>query len=155
LSKRQSVPRPAYTLFILCALLLWSCTAEKSDGERTTAARSLIGSWSAEDTTRFVFLENGEALWIFGRESIEDTFRITYDFDPGERPSHLDLSGFDRGFLEGRNLFCIMDFDSTAGFRLDCRPGLPQESGVRPGSFSQNTMLYRSDAPTESVDDDE
>ena len=153
--QRTNVPQPAPTLFILCILLLWSCTEEKLDGERTTAAGSLIGSWSAEDTTRFVFQENGNALWIFGPESIADTFRITYDFDPDERPRHLDLSGFDRGFLEGQNLFCIIDFDSAAGFRLDCRPGLPSASDVRPDSFSQNSMLYRSDAPAASVDNDE
>lgn len=153
--RRKDVPRPAPALFILCFLLLWSCTEETVDGERTTAARSLIGSWSAEDTTRFVFQENGKALWIFGQEATEDTFRITYDFDPDERPSHLDLSGFDRGFLEGQNLFCIIDFDSAAGFRLDCRPGLPLAPEVRPDSFSQNSMLYRSDAPAANVIDDE
>lgn len=147
---RTPIPTP----YILFVLLLWSCTSEMSDAERRENAR-LIGSWSAEDTTRFVFLENGEALWIFGRESLEDTFRISYHYDPRGIRSSLDLSGFDRGFLKGRTLFCLIDLDSAAGFRLDCRPGLAQENGVRPDTFSQNTMLYRSDAPYEDAGDEE
>lgn len=108
-------------------------------------ARALIGTWSADDTTRFVFREDGDALWIFGEGAAEDTFKIRYDYAADEEPAHLNLTGFNSGLLRGRTLYCIVAFDSTSVFRLNCEPGEAVDIDVRPDTFSQKTMTYRAD----------
>lgn len=121
-----------------------------SEPERTVSeeeARALIGTWTADDTTRFIFAEEGEALWIFGDGVDEDTFSIRYDYVPNAQPARLDLSGFERGFLRGRTLYCIVELDVDAQFTLDCEPGGMEESDVRPDTFTQKAMTYRAYQP--------
>ena len=129
-------------LFVIFVLVASGCTSEPEPAVDEEDVRALLGTWSADDTTRFVFYEDGRALWILGER--EDTFRIEYDYAPDAEPAHLNLSGFDRGFLRGRTLYCIVAFDSVAVFRMDCEPAEGTEVDVRPDTFSQTTMTYRS-----------
>ncbi len=139
--------RPRALSFVALIVLVVSatsaCTSESQRSVSVEEARAFIGNWRAEDTTRFVFGEEGEALWIFGDDADEDTFQIQYDYTPNVEPAHLDLSGFDRGFLRGRTLYCIVAFDSVSVFRLDCEPGKAADEDVRPDTFTQKTMTYR------------
>lgn len=123
--------------------VLAGCAEDGPEPTESEDAQALIGTWSAEDTSRFVFDDAGEALWIFGEGAVEDTHRIRYAFDAAVEPAHLDLTGFDRGFLEGRTLYCIVAFDSVTVIRMDCEPGSAADSGVRPDTFTQRTTTYR------------
>lgn len=131
------------TALIILLTAVVGCAPEPEESVSEEEARALIGTWTADDTTRFVFDEEGEALWIFGEGADEDTFRIDYDYGAAHEPAHLNLTGFDRGFLRGRTLYCIVAFDSVSAFRLDCEPGAPAASGARPDSFTRKTMTYR------------
>ena len=135
----------APALFLVCSFITAGCATEPETTVAEQEARALIGTWSADDTTRFVFREDGDALWIFGEGAAEDTFRIRYDYSAVEEPAHLNLTGFDRGFLRDRTLYCIIAFDSVSAFRMDCEPGDAVATDARPDSFSQKTMTYRSD----------
>lgn len=130
-------------LLAAAGFALAGCAEDVPEQTGSEEVRALLGMWSASDTTRFAFGDDGEALWIFGEGAVEDTFRIRYAYDGSVEPAHLDLTGFDRGFLEGRTLFCIVAFDSVSVFRMDCEPGQPAESGVRPDTFTQRTTTYR------------
>lgn len=136
----------AAVLIALLGTLMLGCADDPAPVADADAVRPLLGTWSAEDTTRFDFREEGEALWIFGDGADEDTFRIGYNFTPDSEPAGLDLTGFDRGFLEGRALYCIMALEADSLFRLDCEPGTEGNGGgtdVRPDTFTQSTTTYR------------
>lgn len=134
------------SLIFLMVLVLAGCTSESQRAVYDDDARALIGTWTADDTTRFVFNEDGSAVWIIGTGDREDAFEIEYDYAAEVEPAHLDLSGFDRGFLRGRTLYCIVAFDSVSVFRMDCEPGEGVEVDVRPDTFSRKAITYRSDS---------
>lgn len=134
----------APALFFLMACSMAGCTSDPQQTVDEEDARALIGTWTADDTTHFVFNDEGDALWIIGTGARADTFHIDYDYAAETEPAHLDLSGFDRGFLRGRTLRCIVAFDSVSVFRMDCEPSDGTEVDVRPDTFSQKTLTYRS-----------
>ena len=99
-------------------------------------SRELTGRWVATsenaEGTSFVFGDDGTVLWL-----LPDTFHLRYETDPGASPRTLDLSGFDRGPLQGYVLYCIYEFPEDERLRLDCEPGVPGERGsrIRPKTF--------------------
>ncbi len=104
----------------------------------------LTGEWAAAsenaDGSAFVFREDGTALWL-----LPDTFRLRYEADLGASPHTLDLSGFDRGPLQGYVLYCIFELEGGATLRLDCEPGVASDRGaaIRPGEFgAQQTQTF-------------
>lgn len=105
------------------------------------AGGGLIGTWIGDDQTSFTFQAGERALWIFSAGATPDTFVIRYRLDARPAPAHLDLSGFDRGPLAGRTLFCIIDAGEGESFRLDCEPGRSDQ--VRPSEFTGQTRTYR------------
>ena len=96
----------------------------------------LTGEWVAASEnaqgTTFVFRDDGTALWL-----LPDTFRLRYEADHDASPSTLDLSGFDRGPLQGYVLYCIFELEGSDTLRLDCEPGVDTDrgEGIRPGQF--------------------
>lgn len=139
---RRLVP----ALFFLIACNIAGCASEPQQTVDEEDARALIGTWTADDTTRFIFNDDGAAIWIIGSGARADTFHIDYDFAAEMEPAHLDLSGFKRGFLRGRTLRCIVAFDSVSVFRMDCEPSEGTDLDVRPDTFSQKTLTYRSES---------
>lgn len=104
----------------------------------------LTGEWVATSDnahgSAFVFREDGAALWL-----LPDTFRIRYEADFGPTPHTLDLSGFDRGPLEGYVLYCIFELEGDSALRLDCEPGVDSErgAGLRPAEFgAEQTQTF-------------
>lgn len=104
----------------------------------------LTGEWVATSEnaqgTTFVFRDDGTALWL-----LPDTFRLRYAVDNDASPSTLDLSGFDRGPLQGYVLYCIFEFESADTMRLDCEPGVDSDrgAGIRPGQFgAEQTQTF-------------
>lgn len=104
----------------------------------------LTGEWVATsdnaEGSSFVFREDGTALWL-----LPDTFPIRYESDLQTSPHTLDLSGFDRGPLEGYVLYCIFELDGDAVLRLDCEPGVASDRGaaIRPKEFgAEQTQTF-------------
>ena len=123
---------------------LAGCAALGSTAPPAEHANPLVGTWAGEDSTRFVFNSDGSALWVFESATPPDTFRLRYAFDATPDLDALDLAGFDRGFLAGRTLYCIVGFDSAEAFRMDCEPGVAGSRGAaRPTAFTTQTKSYR------------
>lgn len=105
---------------------------------------ALTGEWVATsdnaEGSAFVFREDGTALWL-----LPDTFHVRYVADLGSSPHTLDLSGFERGPLEGYVLYCIFELEGDAAMRLDCEPGVDSERGpaIRPKEFgAEQTQTF-------------
>jgi hypothetical protein len=111
----------------LCALVLVlaSCKA---------TAPSLYGTWDNGAGQHMIFQPDGQALWVINDPVARDTFRLRYNTNFSARPPQLDLLGFDRGPLNGRNLYGIVEFNSKKTMVVDFEPG-PTET-VRPTSFN-------------------
>lgn len=114
------------------------------------SAPVLTGTWAGEDAhgyrQTFIFMEDGAAKWVLEKEDFREVFEIRYDADFSAVPMRLDLSGFDRGPLEGRTLYGIVEFPDKLSFRFDCEPGPPDGGDeVRPDSFTEQTVHYRRD----------
>ena len=106
------------------------------------------GNWSAEDADgrrhTLSFQNRGRALWAIEGQGVDENFEIRYVFDDEPEPNTLDLTGFDRGQLQGKTLYCILDWPSAAAFRMDCAPGEPTAEGesVRPADFGEHALVY-------------
>ncbi|MEX0857180.1 MAG: prolyl oligopeptidase family serine peptidase [Balneolaceae bacterium] len=81
----------------------WLLSHDKISNEK----RALHGSWENENGQKFVFNSDGTAEWIKG----DETFSISYDFNPAEKPAHITLEGFETGSLAGKSLYGIAEFD--------------------------------------------
>ena len=133
----------ALLVVMLPLVVLGACGRSEAGDSAAVAADepALSGTWIGEDGTSFEFAPGGSALWIFQTDAEPDTFRIRYAYDPVPAPNHLDLSGFERGPLAGRTLFCIADLTAGDTLRLDCEPG--SSGDARPGAFTTQTQSYR------------
>jgi hypothetical protein len=142
--RRRVLAFTVLTATVLTAMLVAAC------GE----ANPILGNWTAEDADgrrhTMSFQKRGRALWVIeGGETSEsegrsDSFEIRYVFDDESEPNTLDLTGFDRGQLQGKTLYCILEWPSAAAFRMDCAPGEPTAEGesVRPAGFGDHALLY-------------
>ncbi|HVF61432.1 MAG TPA: hypothetical protein VNJ70_16610 [Thermoanaerobaculia bacterium] len=123
---------------VLTAMLLAAC------GE----ANPILGNWTAEDADgrrhTLSFQKRGRALWAIEGQGVDENFEIRYIFDDESELNTLDLTGFDRGQLQGKTLYCILEWPSAAAFRMDCAPGEPTAEGesVRPAGFGDHALLY-------------
>ena len=131
----------AFTVLIatvLTAMLLAAC------GD----PNPIRGNWTAEDADgrrhTLSFQQRGRALWAIEGQGVDEDFEIRYVFDDESEPNTLDLTGFDRGQLQGKTLYCILDWPSAAAFRMDCAPGEPTAEGesVRPADFGEHALVY-------------
>lgn len=106
------------------------------------------GNWTAEDADgrrhTLSFQQRGRALWAIEGQGVDENFEIRYVFDDASDPNTLDLTGFDRGQLQAKTLYCILEWPSAAAFRMDCAPGEPTEEGesVRPAGFGEHALVY-------------
>lgn len=127
------------TSVALAVATVWAACA----GAPAATDAALVGVWDGPRATAFHFFPDGTAWWIFRSPAPPDTFRVTYAFHADETPRRLDLTGFDRGVLAGRTLYCIADLDGPDVLRMDCEPG-PAGAGpaVRPRAFSDQTHRY-------------
>lgn len=139
-------------LFAVGAVLLFAipgCTnPEPENGtEPDATVPSLLGQWLGDDETTFVFApDDSSAMWIFPGETAPDTFTVEYRFNSQAPIPTLDLRGFDRGFLAGRTLYCIVELRDNEQMRMDCEPGSEEDAAadVRPQAFDpEQTRTYR------------
>ncbi len=123
---------------VLTAMLLAAC------GD----PNPIRGNWTAEDADgrrhTLSFQPRGRALWAIEGQGVDEDFEIRYAFDDESEPNTLDLTGFDRGQLQGKTLYCILEWPSAAAFRMDCAPGEPTAEGesVRPAGFGEHALVY-------------
>ena len=136
--RRRVLAFTVLTATVLTAVLAAAC------GE----ANPILGNWTAEDADgrrhTLSFQKRGRALWAIEGQGVDEDFEIRYVFDDESEPNTLDLTGFDRGQLQGKTLYCILDWPSAAAFRMDCAPGEPTVEGesVRPAGFGEHALLY-------------
>ena len=123
---------------VLTAILLAAC------GD----PNPLLDNWTAEDADgrrhTLSFQKRGRALWAIEGQGVNENFEIRYVFDDEPEPNTLDLTGFDRGQLQGKTLYCILEWQGDDAFRMDCAPGEPTAEGesVRPAGFGEHALLY-------------
>ena len=136
--RRRVLAFTVLTATVLTAMLLAAC------GE----ANPILGNWTAEDADgrrhTLSFQKRGRALWAIEGQGVNEDFEIRYVFDDESEPNTLDLTGFDRGQLQGKTLYCILEWPSAAAFRMDRAPGEPTAEGesVRPADFGEHALLY-------------
>lgn len=138
---------PYFVIVVLASAAVPGCTNPGSEetAEADTVVPSLLGHWRGDDETTLVFQPDSSALWIFPGDVTPDTFTVQYRFDPQSPNPALDLLGFDRGFLEGQTLYCIVELPDDDQMRMDCEPGPEngQAAGVRPEAFDpEQTRTY-------------
>lgn len=135
-------PPTTFVPLILAAALLAACAAHEHE--------ELLGAWTAEDAESrrhtFTFEPRGRATWAVEGGGVDEDFAIRYVYDHEPAPHHLDLSGFERGPLQGQTLYCILEWEGSEAdaFRLDCEPGEPTAEGARarPADFTDHTLVY-------------
>lgn len=136
--RRRVLAFTVLTATVLTAMLVAAC------GE----ANPILGNWTAEDADgrrhTMSFQKRGRALWAIEGQGVDEDFEIRYIFDDESESNTLDLTGFDRGQLQGKTLYCILEWPSAAAFRMDCAPGEPTAEGesVRPAGFGDHALLY-------------
>lgn len=136
--RRRVLAFTVLTATVLTAVLLAACVDPNP----------IRGNWSAEDADgrrhTLSFQQRGRALWAIEGQGVDENFEIRYVFEDETEPNTLDLTGFDRGQLQGKTLYCILEWPSAAAFRMDCAPGEPTEEGksVRPAGFGEHALLY-------------
>ena len=136
--RRRVLAFTVLTATVLTTLLLAAC------GD----ANPILGNWTAEDADgrrhTFSFQKRGRALWAIEGEGVNENFEIRYVFDDESEPNKVDLTGFDRGQLQGKTLYCILEWQGADAFRMDCAPGAPTIEGesVRPADFGEHALLY-------------
>ncbi len=108
---------------------------------------SPVGVWSGTDarggTQTWTFRDDGTATWRFAGSG--EAFEVRWRLDAATTPHCLDVTGFDRGPLQGKTLFGIAEFTPVGTLRWDCEPG-PADAGgdgVRPTAFTPQTVEYR------------
>jgi hypothetical protein len=101
-------------LSIAALLLLASCA------HTVPAPAPLVGTWVATSAnaagSSFEFRSDGSATW-----RLSQPFEIRYRLNSQTAPTHLDLSGFQTGPLEGRTLYCLVEL-AHDNLRMDCEP---------------------------------
>lgn len=105
-------------------------------------APSLAGAWEGDDDTGFLFRPDGTAIWFIPRSGEPDVFEIRYRLLEFGSRFGVDLTGFDRGPLSGRTLYCLGEMLSPERFRMDCEPGPPGSATGRPTAFGTSTRTY-------------
>jgi hypothetical protein len=128
----------ALVLVVLTLVLVAAC------GRTPT----LQGEWRATDS-RFgphslVFHRDGTAIWRQRSEDSSTTFALRYAVDESVEPPTLTLTGFDRGPLQGKVLYGILEFEGRYALRIDAEAGEPgaDPETVRPRDFSSDTVTY-------------
>lgn len=108
----------------------------------------LIGSWAGVDSwgneQLFQFRPEGEVRW----EAAAGDERFALDgvawmLNRETLPMQLDLTRFDSGPLEGLGLYGIVEFISDDSLRMDLEAGPEGRAGVRPGDFTESTVIIR------------
>ena len=136
--RRRVLAFTVLTATVLTAMLLAAC------GD----PNPIRGNWTAEDADgrrhTLSFQNRGRALWAIEGQGVNESFEVRYVFDDESEPNRLDLTGFNRGQLQGKTLYCILEWPSAAAFRMDCAPGEPTAEGqsVRPAGFGEHALLY-------------
>jgi hypothetical protein len=118
--------------FWAIAFLLGACKASST---------TLLGSWDNGAGQRIIFQPDSVALWVINDPAARDTFRLRYATNFGANPPQLDLLGFDRGPLNGRNLYGIIALQDKKTMVVDFAPG--PTASVRPTAFNpSNAQTY-------------
>ena len=105
--------------------------------------RTIVGTWIYEPEQgkqTLVLTRTGEAAWIF-QGAFEDIYSLTYRVDYTAEPHTFDLQGFDRGPLDGFDLFGIVELIDDDSFRWNANPG--HDSFARPKEFiEEDTVIF-------------
>lgn len=108
----------------------------------------LIGSWAGIDQwgneQMFQFRPEGEVRW----EAAAGDERFALDgvawrLNRDTSPLQLDLTRFEDGPLQGMGLYGIVEFLSDDSLRVDLEAGPEGQVDVRPGSFTESTVVIR------------
>lgn len=102
----------------------------------------LAGAWEGDDDTGFLFRPDGTAVWFIPRAGEPDVFEIRYRLLAFGSRFGVDLTGFGRGPLSGRTLYCLGEMLSSERFLMDCEPGPPGSATERPTAFGTSTRTY-------------
>ncbi|HVS04293.1 MAG TPA: pitrilysin family protein [Thermoanaerobaculia bacterium] len=99
-------------------------------------AGALVGRWmcqqpGAAPETSFVFSGDGALEWNVG----EERFALRWQAEAEAGALALDLTGFDRGPLQGLALYCRAEIGGEDVMRLDCEPGTPAQAAERPAAL--------------------
>lgn len=142
----------------LLVLLVAGACRRSSPPPVAPAAARIAGTWEGEDRSRFHFERDGRVSWIIPRAGKADTFALRYSLAPlpatadaaggAGSTSALDITGFDRGSLAGRTLYCLAILGDAANadvLRMDCAPGPTTAAGAerRPARLSGQARTYR------------
>jgi len=127
-------------IYILLSIFLAGCSTEHFE---------LTGTWAGTGpdsvAQTFIFGDGGNVQWIFNETATEDTFNLIYTINYTTNPHNFSLAGFNRGYLEGKMLYGILEFDGENEIRIDMKTAMLGTEGaeVRPVGFTSQTVMYR------------
>ena len=133
-----------FILLFFSVSVLYSC---QPAGSKSDAPASLIiGKWQSvkpDIGQTYIFKAGNKIDWIFNPGSGEDTFHLDYTLIDSVTPHFLDLSGFNRGPLEGMVLFGLAEFRQNDTLAFDFELSEPGQV-IRPKDFNgPDVVLYK------------
>jgi len=131
---------PVLTTLAALATLATSCLPSEQLWRNRAVAPDIVGTWhgagSGTNPEAWVLEigKLGEATWTIGGE----TYHVNYTYKSKGESAHLlfDLHDFDRGPLEGKVLFGIIEFTGPDTLRWSAEPGpADRAEEIRPKKF--------------------